>query len=144
MIDKSGQWWKGENAEDLAEFVVAFSSLNYRADEVGRSICARCHATVFGARVDDDQGCAQRVCRACGLAAFIGDSEEWWADATPGDAACPCGAEDFEVAVGFSLIEGGELRWITVGARCVSCGAMGVYVDWKIDYEPSRHLLALT
>jgi hypothetical protein len=27
-------------------------------------------------------------------------------------------------------------KWITVGARCASCGMLGAYVDWKIDYAP--------
>ena len=144
MIDKSGQWWKGQNFEDLTEFVIAFSSHNYRADDGRESRCGGGGATVFGMRVDDESGCAQRVCRECGLAAFFGDSEEYWEEANPGDAACPCGADDFENAVGFSLLDSGEVRWITVGARCVACGVLGVYADWKIDYEPSRHLLEMT
>jgi hypothetical protein len=141
VIDKSGEWWKGESVDDLGEFVVAFTSQNYRADEVRQSVCQGCSGNQFGLSVDDDEGCAQRVCRNCGLRAFIGDSEEFWGDASPGDAACPCGAEDFQIAVGFSLIASGEVRWISVGLRCIACGVLGVYVDWKVDYEPSRHLL---
>lgn len=141
MIDKSGTWWKGESIDDLRDFVIEFTSQNYRADEIRQSVCKGCGGTRFGLRVDDDEGCAERVCRVCGAREFIADSEEFWEDATPGDAACPCGAEDFQIAVGFSLIESGEVNWISVGCRCVACGVLGVYVDWKVDYEPSRHLL---
>lgn len=144
MIDKSGRWWKGENVDDLREYVVAFTSQNYRADEIRQSVCKTCRCERFTLCVDDDEGCAQRSCRSCGLSAFIGDSEDFWEGAAPGDAACPCGAEDFEVAVGFSLLESGEIRWVSVGCHCVACGVLEVYVDWKIDYEPSRHLLDLT
>jgi hypothetical protein len=141
VIDKSGTWWKGENLDDLRGFVIEFTSRSYRADEIRQSVCKGCGGTLFGLKVDDDEGCAERCCRGCGEREFIADSEEYWEDATPGDAACPCGAEDFQVAVGFSLIESGEVSWISVGCRCVACGVLGVYVDWKVDYEPSRHLL---
>ena len=79
------------------------------------------------------QGCAQRCCRACASSAFIGGSEEFWESAAPGDAAFPCGEETFEVAVGYSVRSDDEIGWITVGGRCIECGVLGVYVDWKID-----------
>jgi hypothetical protein len=33
-----------------------------------------------------------------------------------------------------------EVRWVSVGLRCVEDGVAGVYVDWKIDYAPTSHL----
>lgn len=143
MIDKSGQWWKGDGSDDLKEFLVAFCAQNYGADDIRLSKCQSCDGTRFGLIVDDEEGCARRVCRSCGFAAFIADSAEYWDDASPGEAVCPCAGEDFEIAVGFSLTESGEVRWITVGARCAECGVLGGYVDWKVDYEPSRHLIEL-
>jgi hypothetical protein len=48
--------------------------------------------------------------------------------------------------VGFShgyVVERGlEVRWITVGVRCASCGVLGAPVEWKIDYAPTAHLYA--
>ena len=35
-----------------------------------------------------------------------------------------------------------EIRWISVGLRCLTDGTLGVYTDWKIDYTPTAHLLA--
>ena len=58
-----------------------------------------------------------------------------------GEATCPCGGDLFGVAVGFSLLDDGEVRWVSLGLRCRSDGQLGVYTDWKIDYGPSRHLL---
>ncbi|GAA0594714.1 hypothetical protein GCM10009546_66160 [Actinomadura livida] len=35
-----------------------------------------------------------------------------------------------------------SVRWVSVGIRCVADGVLGSCADWKINYEPSRHLLA--
>lgn len=141
MIDKSGSWWKGEDVDDLVEYLGEYTSRQYPAGEYRRCRCAGCGGTVFGLVVDDDDGVAQRVCRSCDAEHLIADSGDHWEHSDAGDAACVCESEDFEVAVAYSLIDRGELRWITVGARCTACGLLGVYVEWKIDYEPSRHLL---
>ncbi|MFI5896109.1 alpha/beta fold hydrolase [Actinoplanes sp. NPDC051513] len=34
-----------------------------------------------------------------------------------------------------------EVRWISIGLRCLTDGTLGVYADWKIDYTPTAHLL---
>jgi len=104
-------------------------------------VCGECGERVFSVLVDDDEGVAERKCVGCGSRAFIADSEEFWADADPGEAACPCGGEEFEAAVAFSLDGDGSVRWVTVGLRCRQDAAVGVYVDWKIDYAPAAHLL---
>lgn len=155
MIDKSGDWWKGDDFDDLAEYVVAYTARQYPAQVITQSKCVTCEGTVFGLTVDDLNGCAQRTCRTCSTSVFLADSSEFWDDAEPGEAACvarqhdgttgcPCGGADFESGIGFSLLDSGEVRWVTVAARCRTCGILGVYAEWKIDYEPSRHLLALT
>lgn len=141
MIDRSGQWWRGDNFADLVEYVRAYTASNYPVGGVVQSRCRSCDATTFTVRVDDEQGCAVRECVACDASAFIADSEEYADDADLGDASCPCGAETFEVGVGFSLREDGDVRGITVGGRCVACGVLGAYADWKIDYSPTAHLL---
>ncbi|MCA1272399.1 hypothetical protein ACIPQH_16810 [Streptomyces rubiginosohelvolus] len=68
-------------------------------------------------------------------------NEESWEDDEPGAAGCPCGSEEFEAAVAFSLGDGGSVRWVTVGLRCIKDGFCGAYADWKIDYGPTDHLL---
>jgi hypothetical protein len=92
--------------------------------------------------------CAQRVCVNCGAESFICDSERYWDEGKSDECGCPCGEDEFELAVGFShvdaITEEGKtfrtIKWITVGARCVKCGILGVYADWKIDYDPCDHL----
>lgn len=69
------------------------------------------------------------------------DFRALWEDAEPRTVRCLCGHGVFEVGVGFSLRADREVRWVTVGERCVRCGVLGSCADWKIDYSPSRHLL---
>ncbi|MFD3456504.1 hypothetical protein ACFWVC_30575 [Streptomyces sp. NPDC058691] len=106
-------------------------------------VCGGCGGRVFRVLVDDLEGGAQRECSGCGGRAFIADSEEYWADADPGTAGCPCGGEEFEAAVAFELTDDGSVRWVRVGLRCRRDRAVGVYADWKIDYSPADHLLGM-
>lgn len=105
------------------------------------SVCAECTGREFEVAINEDADAAERTCVTCGDSAFVADSEEHWAESETGDAACPCGNETFEVAVGYTLAADGEIRWTTVGLRCTKDGFTGVYADWKIDYLPTAHLL---
>jgi hypothetical protein len=124
---------------ELAEHVRSITDEAYPARVVLQSTCA-CRGTLFHVKADEAEGCAQRTCVACGTAAFIGDSDEYWADAEPASVLCDCGGDAFEVAVGFSFRSDEEVRWIIVGVRCAACGAVSSPVDWKIDYAPTDHL----
>lgn len=141
VIDKSGQWWKGEDFNDLSEFITAYSAQNYPTQRVVQSRCESCGSTRLRLRFDDDEGGAESTCVECGAVRLLLDSEEYWEDADPADASCPCGGEEFEVGVGFSLRDDGDVRWVYIGGRCTSCGVLGVFADWKIDYAPTDHLL---
>jgi hypothetical protein len=143
VIDRSGEWWKGAQFDDLAEYVRELTAPDYPADLVSQSVC-KCGSVLFSMEVDSEQGCARRTCLSCDRTVFIGDSAEFWSEADPVAVRCPCGHESFEISVGFSFREGGDVRWITVGRRCVACGILGVPVDWKIDYSPTTQLLEAT
>src|SRR5215208_7161201 len=139
MIDRSGEWWTGTDYEDLVTYLREFTAENYPANPILQSKC-ECGNQVFALEFDDNEGCARRTCTSCGRSAFIADSADYWDDAEPADAQCPCGEETFELGVAFSLRDDGDVRWITVGARCIACGVLGAYADWKIDYSPTDHL----
>ncbi|WP_430782373.1 hypothetical protein [Actinoplanes sp. G11-F43] len=139
-LDKSGELWRGRDFEDLAAAVRDFRAGGYRVDTVIESRCAGCDGRAF--RVDvDEQDNTRRVCLACGASRFIGDSAEHWDEDAQDNCECPCGGDRFAVAVGFACHDDGDVRWISVGLRCLADGTLGVYADWKIDYGPSRHLL---
>lgn len=117
-----------------------------RPVKIAPSVCEGCGGRVFLFLVN---ACgAERRCSGCGSRAFIADSEEFWNEESwegdePGEAGCPCGSEEFEAAVAFSLGSDGMVRWVTVGLRCVEDGLCGIYADWKIDYGPTDHLLTM-
>lgn len=139
-IDKSGSWWTGE-ATDLDEYLVEFAaSRQTPVQRVGHAACASCGAETFSVALDDDEGFAQRTCVGCQTVWTMLDGSDIETDASPEDAACPCGNETFQVACGFSLLESGEVQWVYVALRCTRDGVLGVYTDWKFDYEPSTQL----
>ena len=141
-IDESGRWWRGESVDDLVEYLELYTAEGHPATDIRECVCGSCGGRVFGLRTDREEGCARRTCRACGTKSFLADSDEYWADAHPTTCRCPCEGVDFNVAVGFAFHTDGDVRWVTVGQRCVSCGVLGSSVDWKIDYSPTAHLLA--
>ena len=142
-IERREDIWRGTDFMDLAEFVRETTEEGYSARVVLQSTCG-CRSSVFRLAADPTEGCAQRTCTSCGEAAFLGDSDEYWAEAEPEVVLCDCGSQEHEVAGGFSLRDGEEVRWITIGRRCASCGSMDVPVDWEIDYSPTEHLFERT
>jgi ribosomal protein S27AE len=141
VIDRAGPWWTGEDFGDLAEYLRVVTAGGYPADRILESVCS-CGGTTHRLRADPLEGVAQRTCVVCGSSAFIADSEEEWSEARPELWRCICGNDTAELGVAFSLKSDGEVRWITVGQRCMSCGVLAAMVDWKISYGPSAHLLA--
>ncbi|WP_405849556.1 hypothetical protein OG211_20510 [Streptomyces niveus] len=136
---------EGVSAE-LAVFLREVEVDDRRPVKIAPCVCEGCGGRVFLFLVNASG--AERRCSACGSRAFIADSEEYWNEESwegdePGEAGCPCGSEEFEAAVAFSLGSDGLVRWVTVGLRCVEDGFCGIYADWKIDYGPTDHLLTM-
>ncbi|MFG2053260.1 hypothetical protein ACGFI9_04430 [Micromonospora sp. NPDC048930] len=145
MIDTTGEWWTGDNAADVADYLREYAAEGYPVDHVADSVCASCDGRTFRLTINalSNDG-AHRTCVGCGSSAFIADSEDYWEDEAVGRVVCPCGADIFDVAVGFALRGTREdVKWISVGVRCVADGVLAVPVDWKINYGPSLHLLQL-
>lgn len=141
VIDKSGTWWRGSTPADLHEYLVAFTAESHPADEIRDCVCSGCGGRVFGLRGDGAEGCGRRTCRRCRRKEYIADSADIWSTARPRTCSCPCGSKDFNLAVAFALRSTGDVRWVTVGERCVACGILGSFVDWSIDYRDSADLL---
>lgn len=143
-IDKSGEWWKGSEAGDLAEYLREFRAGGYEVADI--EIVGGCRACGsadgYRLRVDDEEGYAERSCVACRDVVQMLDSAQYADSANPGDAACPCGGEVFDLAVGFALREDGDVRWVSIGLRCRGDDTLGCYADWKIDYSPTDALRA--
>jgi hypothetical protein len=141
-IDASGEWWVGTEAADLEPFLKDYEAGGYPVSKVVPVACA-CGSSHFEVALADDEDAVRRACVRCGAEALMLDSAEHWDDEEEHDeCACPCEGEVFEAAVGFAHRKDGSIKWVSVGLRCVECGILGVYADWKIDYEPSAHLYA--
>ncbi|WP_220500131.1 hypothetical protein [Thermomonospora cellulosilytica] len=142
-MDISGEWWRGENAADLAEYLEELAAGGYRVDRTAEAVCTDCDGRSFRLRADPLEGAVERTCVGCGQVLRMLDSGDFWEDAEPEEVVCPCGADVFDVVVGFSLHADDEVRWVSVGVRCITDGVLGCCADWKINYGPSSHLLEL-
>ena len=143
-IDKSGEWWRGSEPADLAEYLEAYSSEGFESHEFRLSQCT-CGSIQFVLEADDDEGAARRVCAKCKLPHFICDSEEFWQDAEPDTWRCiECNGNEANIGIGFSLYpDSGDVKWLYVGTRCTKCAILGCFAGWKVGYGPSYHLLDL-
>jgi hypothetical protein len=142
-IDSSGKWWKGSEAADLTEYLKALTEDGYPATEFRVAKCS-CGSLAFGLALDHDEGAAMRKCVECGAEHFVCDSQERWHECSPTKWKCTgkCKSRTANICVGFALREDRkDIRWIYIGTRCVQCGVLGCYVDWKIDFSPSLQLI---
>ena len=131
---------KGISFADLSEYLIALTHEGYPAERIVQSVCT-CGGKTFRLHADPNEGCARRKCSSCDEEKLIADSHDYWDEAEPEPCICLCGESTLELGVAFSLRKDGEVRWITVGQRCTSCGILGSPVDWKIDYSPTDHLI---
>ena len=139
-IDDAGEWWKGENFQDLSEYMYLLTEGNYKASKVLSCACNNCNNSIFKLNADKNEGCAERICIECNTASFICDSEEVWEDAEPKFVMCPCQNNTFELGIAFALRENSDIRWVYIGQRCSSCGILACCIDWKIGYGDTQHL----
>ena len=143
VINTDGEWWTGDTADDVADYLAELAPGGY---PVGRAVTAACTAcgrdAGFRLYVDDGHGYAERICAGCGHRHLMLDSSEVVAAAAPAPVSCPCGHATFDLAAGFAFREGGEVRWVSVGARCRADGVLGSPAGWKISYGPTDHLLS--
>jgi hypothetical protein len=145
-IDTSRKWWVGSEAADVADYLAAYKAEGYDVHEVRLCKC-HCGSISFTLEADRDEGCARRTCAVCCSKHFICDSAEFWEEAEPESWKCSeCQGDTCNLGVGFSLYEpkkgrDADVRWVSVGQRCTSCGTLGSFVDWKVGYGPSYGLL---
>jgi len=142
-LKKRGKYRYGDSQADIREELLRYSKSNgYLAHHFADAICT-CGGKLFRLSLDDTEGAAVRMCNSCATEHPIGDSAEYLEEAELQECACPCGGEDFEVAVGLSLYEDSEdVRWLYLGCRCPRCGLTAVYGDWKNECNGYQELLA--
>lgn len=135
---------KGENIYDLMEYTKLYTEKTGNPSNILIEPKCDCSNNHFYIEVIQGISAIKRRCSKCGQEAFIADSEKHWPNYRPETVKCSCNNKEFELVVAFSMrtsIFYKEVKWITVGQRCVKCGILGSSVGWKIDYSPSGHLL---
>ena len=136
MIDCSGQYWHGDEADDINDYLKAYSG----ADEIDVKpvYCHLCGGFSFLHRIDSEEECIQVECSRCRKKKTILDCDKTWGFIKPRPIKCPeCRGKKFNLRVGFVRRENGSVRWVYIGTRCVRCGLLGSPLDWKISYEPT-------
>jgi hypothetical protein len=132
VIDKSKEYWHGDRAEDIIEYLNEYSE-----NEIDKTVivkCKQCGSDVFTFNIDADGGVIEATCTACKQKRLLLDSEDYWEESEPENAKCLCKKNQHNVAVGFVHRETGDVKWVYIGNRCVSCGMLGSFGDWKISY----------
>jgi hypothetical protein len=131
-----------DSQADIPAYLRDYSQKSYPVEHFADAVCG-CSGRTFVLSIDETQGVAVRRCIACKLDHPIGDSDEYLEDAELEECGCPCGKDDLELTVGVALYpESEDVRWLYVGARCVHCGMVGCYADWKNEFIGYQGLLA--
>lgn len=144
VLRKIGNSNFGDVPADVRAYLGTYSAKNgYPADHFADAGC-RCGSKVFSLQVDEKQGVAIRKCQKCRARHPMGDSAEYLMGASLEECECPCGKGFFEISAGVSLYEDSEdVKWMYLGCRCVACGQVGCYGDWKNEFEGYKKLLAM-
>ncbi len=139
MIDKSKEYWYGDSADDIDEYLREYSMTDTL--DVKPVLCHSCGSEALHLRIDPVEGAIQVKCPVCGYKKILLDCDEIWKEAKPRLNKCPiCKEKEHNVRVGFLRRESGSVRWVYVGNRCVHCGVLGSCLDWKVSFEPTDRM----
>ena len=131
---------------DVRAELLGYSRANaYPIDYFAHAVCG-CGGQKFQVALDDAAGVAVRYCAQRGHDHPIGDSAEFLDDPDVALESCCCRYDGqlFEITIGVHLYrESDDVRWVSLGQRCVSCGLAGCYGDWKNESESYREFLRL-
>jgi len=85
-IDKTQEYWHGENAEDAIEYLVEYSENNVTKAAIIK--CRQCNSDILTYKIDSFEGAIEITCTSCKEARLLLDSEDYWEDSEPEEAIC--------------------------------------------------------
>ena len=139
MIDRTPEYWTGDSPDDIDEWLGEYTELTDL--KVKPVHCRSCGGNAFKLRVDQDEGAIQVICGSCGKKKILLDGEDVWKECRLRAIKCPsCKEALHNVRIGFQYRNNGEVKWVYVGNRCVSCGLLGSVVDWHVTYGPTEEM----
>ncbi len=128
----------GENAADLQAWLSGLEG----CPPISRTMLLTCAnpvhgdepATWFYVEADAGAATARRRCLSCGTTVDVLDSAEHWNH--PRMWSCGgCGQSIAEIAAG-AHVEGDDVTWIALAARCVECGGIDGLTDFNLAPRP--------
>jgi len=143
-LRRKGGYWYGDSQDDIPAELKRYGKANRYEPTVFADARCSCGGKAFRLRTDEEEGVAVRSCITCAAEHPIGDSAAYLEGASLESHVCLCDSPDFEITVGLALYTGSEdIRWLYIGCRCLACGLVGNFADWKNEYSDYRKLLAL-
>ena len=138
-IDKSREYWYGDNAGDIEEYLTELVNEDPDNDDVigkvGIVTCDNCGSDSFNAAIDIDEGAIEIECIDCAEKRLLLGSKENWEECSPVGLECPlCEDKAHNVAGGFVFRDNGDVKWIYIGTRCTGCGVLSSPADWEINF----------
>ena len=132
----------GYHPEDIIKFLD-----EYPENEISKTVivkCRQCGSNIFTCLIDAFEGVIEVGCTACGTKRFLLDVDEWGDEDEPEYVECPLCEENkmnqFNIAVGFVYRASGDVKWVYIGNRCISCGVIESCGDWRINYGPTDEM----
>ena len=118
------------NLDDLKAEVLRYSNVNGYPAETFTAMTCTCGGDQFTLYGNESGDAALAVCCACEENHSVYDSADFMDDV--GQHVCACDAEALHLMIGLAFHEDTtDARWVYVGAKCVACDLVGVYIDWN-------------
>jgi hypothetical protein len=138
-IDKTKEFWTGDHATDIIEYLKIYSENTVKKTVIVE--CHKCGSNELLVHLDADEGAIQITCSKCKNKRLLLDSEELWGNCRHKKAKCPiCKKDVFNLSIGFVFRDNKDIKWVYLGNRCINCGVLGSFSDWKINYSPTTEL----
>jgi hypothetical protein len=147
-IKDDGEWWIGSETKDIEEYLTAYTQgEGYYPCSVFREVVCPCDCDEF--KLERASSVTQRTCKRCGREQYIcrelGDWEEAVAEENPEKFVCvQCKCQLTNLVVGFAGYDDDKsldaVKWFYVGTRCVNCGILGCFNEWKIGVAPASEV----
>lgn len=87
MIDKSKEYWYGDSADDIDEYLREYSMTDTL--DVKPVLCHSCGSEALHLKTDSVEGAIQVKCPVCGYTQILLDCDEVWKAAKPRLNRCP-------------------------------------------------------
>jgi len=139
MIEER-DFWYGTEPKDVEEYVAAWGgSCGEKISKKHIVSCDSCSNDQFQLRYNSNEGIVKVICTNCGAEKWIFDSKENKKGIRLYHKKCSFDKNStFNIGVGFSYRDTGEVRHVFISERCCKCHVLSSTTDWRINYSPTE------